>query len=290
MRLLDLFCGGGGASVGYYRAGFDVVGVDLNPQPFYPFEFVQANALSLDYDFLQSFDVIHASPPCQQYSCGSALARKRGYQYPDLVHPVRAMLIASGLPYIMENVVGSPVKGIGLCGSMFGLGVRRHRIFESNVKIDIPSKCSCRGKSWITVAGNSYPKNEGAHAMGINWPMDKDQLTECIPPIYTEYLGEKLRIIVSEHQAITVANHVFQDVTVSDLRVVSVSKSQPVTVSEGPGFTVSNRRDVPVTRRCADCLNPLPDGTARRKFCNDNCRLRAFRKANHSVTESITTP
>jgi len=322
MRLLDLFCGAGGAAVGYWRAGWDVTGVDLAPQPFYPFEFIQGNALALDYKFLMRFDAIHASPPCQQYSSGSALARKRGKVYPDLIHPVRAMLKAYGGPYIIENVVGAPVHGIGLCGTMFGLGVRRHRIFESNVTLPLPeTPCTCyehRGE-FVTVAGEQYRKGDGAAAMGIDWPIDKHQLTEAIPPAYTQYLGEELRIIVSERDASisdsrshTVSGN--QVLSVSDRRCDSVSENpgrivsewpgdnvsvsehpgctvsewpgENVSVSEHPGCTVSEphglsvsdeRRCVPVTRRCAYCKKPLPQGTARRRYCGGPCRLNAFK-------------
>src|SRR5688500_4187308 len=118
MRLLDLFCGAGGCSEGYHRAGFEVVGVDLKAQKNYPFEFIQADAL--DYP-LDGFDVIHASPPCQAYS---VLRRANpDAEYADLIEPTRAKLQASGLPWIIENVPGAPLaQSITLCGSMFGLG------------------------------------------------------------------------------------------------------------------------------------------------------------------------
>jgi DNA (cytosine-5)-methyltransferase 1 len=318
MRLLDLFCGGGGAGVGYYRAGWDVVGVDVVKQPFYPFEFIQADALSLDYEFLMSFDGIHASPPCQAYCTVAAPARRRGKVYPDLFVPTRRMLIASGLPYIIENVQGSPARGIGLCGSMFGLGVRRHRLFESNVQLslpDIPCTCYQHQGEYITVAGSMFAKNEGATAMGIDWPIDKFQLKEAIPPAYTEFLGgqlmryvnsgpfisnrryvsvseepvhsvsrndnDKLPIIVSEQPENSVSRN-------GDRQVLTISDDQDHTVArndEPQRLTVSKARMVPVTRRCGDvaCNKPLPQGTARRKYCNDLCRLHAFRaKENQS--------
>jgi DNA (cytosine-5)-methyltransferase 1 len=293
MRLLDLFCGAGGASAGYWRAGFDVVGVDVVDQPSYPFEFVRADALSMDYEFLLSFDVIHASPPCQQYSCASAVARSRGAVYPDLVHPVRAMLKASGLPYIIENVPGAPVRGVGLCGCMFGLDVRRRRIFESNVKLFYPAPCSCseRRSPIVTVAGAMFDKASGAAAMGIDWPIDKYQLKEAIPPAYTQWLGmflwlkpEPLRNSVSEVSALSV--HERQDRNVTNLALsngneqllTSVTDHRGATVTESPVLTVSERRSIPVARRCGSCGAALPSsGTARQKFCNGTCRLRAFR-------------
>ncbi|MDE3197585.1 MAG: DNA cytosine methyltransferase, partial [Acidobacteriota bacterium] len=138
-RLLDLFCCAGGAGAGYGRAGFEVVGVDLKPQPRYPFEFRQADALALDSDFIASFDAIHASPPCQSYS---DLAKRNGnaHEWPRLVEPVRRMLQQSGLPYIIENVEGAPLLNpVVLCGTMFrGLRVLRHRLFESNFPIIAP--------------------------------------------------------------------------------------------------------------------------------------------------------
>ena len=135
-RLLDLFCGAGGASAGYDAAGFDVVGVDVTEQPNYPFPMYVADALTLSPAFLSEFDVIHASPPCQAYS---VLAHRtdNGAAWPQLVEPVRDMLAATGKPYVIENVVGSPLKDyVTLCGTMFpGLRVIRHRLFEANFPI-----------------------------------------------------------------------------------------------------------------------------------------------------------
>ena len=128
-RILDLFCCAGGVAMGYSRAGFDVVGVDIDPQPRFPFEFIQADALTLDMKFIKSFDAIHASPPCQSYS---DLAKRNGnaHEWPRLVDPVREMLIKSGKPFVIENVEGAPlINPIVLCGTMFkGLRVLRHRL------------------------------------------------------------------------------------------------------------------------------------------------------------------
>ena len=138
-RLLDLFCCAGGAGMGYSRAGFDVVGVDLSPQKNYPFEFIQADALALDPKFLASFDAIHASPPCQSYS---DLAKRNGnaHEWPRLIEPVREILRSTGLPYVIENVEGAPmIDAVVLCGTMFpGLRVLRHRLFEANFEIIAP--------------------------------------------------------------------------------------------------------------------------------------------------------
>jgi hypothetical protein len=129
-RLLDLFCGAGGAAMGYYRAGFDVVGVDIKKQPNYPFEFIWDDALEAVTDLACGFDAIHASPPCQHYM-RSGMVRKD--LAPDLVGQTRIALETAGLPWVIENVPGAPIRpDIVLCGSMFGLGVRRHRWFETN--------------------------------------------------------------------------------------------------------------------------------------------------------------
>lgn len=205
-RLIDLFCGCGGAGTGYKRAGFDVVGVDIIPQPDYPFEFWQMDALSLDYEKLGAFDAIHASPPCQQYSKSTAVARKRGKVYPDLYRPVKAMLIASGKPYVIENVMGSPARGIGLCGTMFDLRVFRHRIFESNMHLSLPdTPCTCSmhrigSDGYVTVAGDACTKAQALVAMGIDWHVTlKEQLVEAIPPAYTEFIGRQIRTLVSQN-------------------------------------------------------------------------------------------
>ena len=146
-RLLDLFCCAGGAAKGYNQAGFDIVGVDITPQPNYPFPFVQADALQLDPKFLLSFDAVHASPPCQSYS---VLAKRtgNGSSWPRLIEPVREMLVQSGLPYVIENVVGAPLLNpIQLCGTMFpGLRVLRHRLFEVNVEV-VPPPTSLTSES-----------------------------------------------------------------------------------------------------------------------------------------------
>lgn len=209
-RLLDLFCCAGGAGMGYSKAGFEVVGVDINPQPNYPFTFIQADAFALDPEFLASFDAIHASPPCQSYS---VLAKRNGNadEWPRLIEPVRKMLVESGLPYVIENVVGAPLQNpVILCGTMFpGLRVLRHRLFESNFSMVAPShgkhpkvhtldqRKSHFGKTdeWIdfvqvTGGGNCSVASARA-AMGIDW-MNKNQINEAIPPAYTRFIGEQL--------------------------------------------------------------------------------------------------
>lgn len=203
MRLLDLFCGAGGAAMGYHRAGFDeIVGVDINPQPNYPFEFIRANALERS-DF-GGFDLVHASPPCQSYS---ALKGLIGEIRPALVEPVRDLLAASGVPHVIENVVGAPlVDPIRLCGSSFGLGVWRHRLFELSFPVALVPPCShYHHPKPVDVTGtggpSSKPRTDGGgvsrkprsleHArqsMGVDW-MTRRELSEAIPPAYTEWIG-----------------------------------------------------------------------------------------------------
>ncbi|MBA3912890.1 MAG: DNA cytosine methyltransferase [Acidobacteriales bacterium] len=216
LRLLDLFCCAGGAGVGYSRAGFEVTGVDLTPQPRYPLSFVQADALKLDPTFIASFDVIHASPPCQSYS---DLAKRNGNadEWPRLVEPVRKLCVKSGLPYIIENVEGAPLRNpTVLCGTMFkGLRVIRHRLFETNFPILCPPhlrhpKCHTMDKrkahygktnemrDFVSVNGGGNCSVAAARdAMGIDW-MNKGELNEAIPPVYTHFIGEQLRALLDQ--------------------------------------------------------------------------------------------
>lgn len=202
-RLLDLFCGAGGCSMGYHRVGFDVVGVDLHPMPRYPFAFVQADALDYVAKHGHEFDAIHASPPCQGYS---RMRHVTGREYPLMIEDVRAALRATGKPYVIENVEDAPlIDDILLCGTMFGLKVFRHRRFESNVFLMAPphiphkhyGKASGQGrpvtpeKQYITVTGNFSGIAVGKAAMGIDW-MSKRELTQAIPPAYTEFIGQQL--------------------------------------------------------------------------------------------------
>jgi DNA (cytosine-5)-methyltransferase 1 len=202
-RLLDLFCCAGGASVGYSRAGFEVVGVDIAPQRRYPFEFIQADALTLDPAFLAGFDAIHASPPCQAYTRAQRLQKR---QHPDLIAPVRRMLEAAGAPYIIENVPGSPLmveRSFLLCGKMFPeLRVYRHRFFETSFPAFAPYhprhdeaqvKMGRRvtDGEFIQVVGNFSGVEYARKAMGIDW-MTRDELREAIPPAYTQFIGKQL--------------------------------------------------------------------------------------------------
>jgi len=176
MRLLDLFCGAGGAAMGYHRAGFEVVGVDITPQPHYPFEFHQGDAMTFP---LEGFDVIHASPPCQTYIRGGTVDKAK---HPDLLPSVRYGFEWEGVPYVIENVPGAPMRpDVILCGSMFGLGIRRHRWFESNVALP-PWTLACNHSLPVTgVYGHRHgdggawkgmlPSNHEtwSREMGIDW-------------------------------------------------------------------------------------------------------------------------
>jgi DNA (cytosine-5)-methyltransferase 1 len=194
-RLLDLFCGAGGAAMGYARAGFEVVGVDIVPQPRYPFPFMQADAMTFSF---QGFDAVHASPPCQAYSrCQRFLKRRDAY--PDLLPRVRERLSSCGVPWILENVVGAPMPAaLVLCGTMFGLNVLRHRLFESSHVLFAPSGCAHRGVTqeyggtYVCVAGNMFRLEDARHAMGIEW-MTSKELSQAIPPAYTSWLGCQLK-------------------------------------------------------------------------------------------------
>jgi DNA (cytosine-5)-methyltransferase 1 len=198
LRLLDLFCGAGGCSAGYHRAGFDVVGVDINPQPRYPYEFHQADALTYPLD---GFDVIAASPPCQRYIRSGMVNHAA---HPDLLGPTRERLEATGLPYIIENVPGAPMRpDIILCGSMFGLAVRRHRWFETNAPLSPLTPACDHSRPIAGVYGHPHgtagawpgmlPSDVAtwSRAMGIDW-MTAPELAIAIPPAYAEDIGGRL--------------------------------------------------------------------------------------------------
>jgi DNA (cytosine-5)-methyltransferase 1 len=222
-RLLDLFCGAGGCAVGYERAGFDVVGVDIVPQPRYPFEFIQADALELLRALpVADFDAIHASPPCQAFTAYQRTGNVG--EYPDLIQPARDLLNATGLPWVMENVTGAPLKDpLLLCGSMFDMDIQRHRLFESNVRLE-PPVWPCRHKLWgpdrfpggrskertgssrglvrgtVEIGSWDIPLAAQQAAMGIDW-MTLEELSEAIPPAYTEHLGRSLLAALREASA-----------------------------------------------------------------------------------------
>lgn len=211
MTILDLFCGAGGAAEGYHRAwpAATIVGIDIEPQPNYPFEFIQCDAFD-HLDTVYPYDFVHASPPCQRYS---DLAKRNGNaeKWPDLVGRVRYRLGNTGVPWVIENVEGAPLNGVTLCGTMFpGLRVLRHRIFEANFPITVPAHPKHplvfthdkrkahygqlnQDTSFVQVTGggNARVANKAA-AMGIDW-MTGAELNEAIPPAYTEYIGNELK-------------------------------------------------------------------------------------------------
>jgi DNA (cytosine-5)-methyltransferase 1 len=194
--------------MGYHQAGFDVVGVDIEPRPNYPFDFVRADALTLDESFINGFDAIHASPPCQRFTAYRRRGAGVGESYLDLIEPTRDMLNATGLPYVIENVEGAPLREPArYCGSSFGLDVRRHRCFESNVfllsppcdhgaqaKGRFPSSTGRKKNSRATVEVGVWriPLETQKKAMGVDWPIELRELSEAIPPAYTRHIGAQL--------------------------------------------------------------------------------------------------
>lgn len=208
--LLDLFSGAGGAGMGYHRAGFDVTGVDINPQPRYPFAFVQGDALEYVRAHGHEFDAIHASPPCQDYSAMKRLTQR---SHDRLIGATRDLLRLSGKPYAIENVEGADLTdAVTLCGTMFGVRVRRHRLFEiwPPVLILVPP-CACRN-GVVTgrlvgqrVAGKVAPgrtkpphftESDRRAAIEVLW-MTTMEARQAIPPAYTEFIGRQLLAEVS---------------------------------------------------------------------------------------------
>lgn len=211
-KCLDLFCCEGGAGMGYHKAGWDVTGVDISVQPKYPFEFIQANALEFVEKHGSEYDFIHASPPCQHFTKYKNCRKDLHTRYQNLIEPTRQALIKTKKPWVMENVVGAPlVNPITLCGSMFGLDVRRHRLFESNFPLP-QIKCNhaiwepnrfpggrsrerggprvkCRGT--VEVGRWNIPIDVQKTAMGIDWISDLRKLSEAIPPSYTEWIAKQ---------------------------------------------------------------------------------------------------
>ncbi len=212
MRLLDLFCGAGGAAKGYADAGFEVVGVDIKPQPNYPFRFIRSEALRYLADPPWTFDAIHASPPCQAYTHARVLGHRGRSDHPELIEETRRLLRDTGLPYVIENVKGAPLENpVMLCGSAFGLDVERHRLFETNFPLMAPG---CVHGQQAPNRFPGTPRHDGsrplsrivnpmskdcshedfARAMGIDW-MPKagfrptNELREAIPPRFTEHIG-----------------------------------------------------------------------------------------------------
>lgn len=211
-RLLDLFCGAGGAGEGYRRAGFEVVGVDCEPQPDYPCEFVLADAMTFPLD---GFDAIHASPPCQAYSTLAVMPTAG--EHPKLLAPVIARLREHGCPWVVENVDGArddfplDVYRFRLCGTSFGLRVQRHRWFATSAFVPALSCQHGDSRDLVGVYGSSdgahgpgfkHPgirrgprqatTEEAREVMGMPWATKRKGLTNAIPPAYTEHIGAYL--------------------------------------------------------------------------------------------------
>lgn len=217
-RILDLFCGGGGAAMGYSRAGFEIVGVDISQQPHYPFEFYQDDALAYLEDFLElgwdhgsrPIHAVHASPPCQ---FKTAYNRRPGHVYesPNLIPGIRKLLDKTGLPYVIENVEYARdhlINPVRLCGSSFGLDVRRHRLFECSFPVEVPpcdhswqkprfppATNRTNLRSTVEIGVWRIPLETQQKAMGINW-LPLESLSEAIPPAYTEHIGWQLMKVV----------------------------------------------------------------------------------------------
>lgn len=216
IRIADLFCGPGGASFGMVAAGCRVVGIDIEDQKYYPFEFIQKDVFKLSLENLENIDFVWASPPCQAYSLGSVKYRNAGKKYPDLIAKTREMLDTLRVPYVIENVPGAPIrKDLVLCGEMFNLNVIRHRYFEiSGFKVKQPEhrkhtgsvykgtrigvwtggKPGCFGnrKKYHTVAGHWNGKiDEWQDAIKISWVQSKHALAQCVPPAYSKFIIEQ---------------------------------------------------------------------------------------------------
>lgn len=207
-RGLDLFSKAGGCSAGYTWAGFEMTGVDHEPQPRYPYRFILADALEYVEAHGHEYDFIHASPPCQAHT---SLQGRWGREYPDLIAATRAALKATGKPYVIENVPGAPLENpLMLCGSMFDLRVIRHRLFETDPAIWFPpGRCSHprgavgrqghRGadREWITVTGHFSDVPLAQRVMELPW-MTQAELAQAIPPAYTEWIGREMLAMMTE--------------------------------------------------------------------------------------------
>ncbi|MFC8366078.1 SAM-dependent methyltransferase [Streptomyces griseorubiginosus] len=200
-RLLDLYCCQGGAAKGYADAGFDVTGVDINPQPRYPYTFVQADAIAFVLEHGAAFDFVHASPPCQH---DTDCQRIQGNQHPDLIAPTRTALESTGRPWVLENVRGAVAKlhtPVMLCGQMVGLANYRHRFFETGGGFTLeqpghPAHLVPQAKMGRPVplghygqfVGNFSGVDLARRVLGVPW-MNRDGIRECIPPAYTQLIG-----------------------------------------------------------------------------------------------------
>lgn len=210
-RLLDLFCGAGGAAIGYNRAGWEIMGVDNQFQNNYPYEFILGDAMEFlqgsAYAIRHLFDAIHASPPCQSYS---SRTMHLAYPRPKLIEPLRELLDEIGLPYVIENVVGAPLypeKSIMLCGTQFGKKIQRHRIFENNAQLQpVPFSCDHTDYVWHDRDGKEWLKEmelDWSHLQddGVDTTFTVDEAQQAIPPFMTEYIGLQLNAMITASRA-----------------------------------------------------------------------------------------
>lgn len=220
--LLDLYCGAGGAAMGYHRAGFDIIGIDSAVQPRFPFSFVQEDALEALAWLVRRGEyrgrevaAVHASPPCQRFSALNNGTWGNASGHPDLIGPTRELLLQTGLPWVIENVPGSPlVDPVMLCGTMFGLRIeegwlRCHRLFESNVPLTAPPHekhegptmgVYGHGRGGGPMRGRSANADQARRLMGMPWS-NRDGCSQAIPPAYTEHIGRQLLPAVQERKA-----------------------------------------------------------------------------------------
>lgn len=217
MKLLEVYSCASGAGMGYHQAGFQITAVDIEPQPSNPFEFHQGDAIEFIKARGHEFDAIHASPPCQHYSNLNAYNHK---DYPDLIAPTRDAILATGLPYVIENVeaaAGELIEPVTLCGPMFGLRLYRHRVFETSFPLPVPEHpahtalCARNGylptpdRPFMSIHGGKHSRawqRAAADAMGMPWVRLPDvggdrarairEVCEAIPPAYTRHIGEAL--------------------------------------------------------------------------------------------------
>lgn len=306
-RLLDLFCKAGGASAGYHAAGFDVTGVDIEPQPDYPFEFIRADALTVD---LSGFEVIAASPPCQAHSQATPVDRR--HLHPDLIEPVRRRLVevvrsGGAWAYVIENVPGAPLRDpVTVCGETLRLGVRRHRLFESNLPLhgtacwhdrperavpvygsygQRPTRHRRRNPLDVEAVASRHTTDHARAAMGIDW-MPWPALTQAIPPAYTFWLG--LQILT--HRPTTTVTGVGDENRRWEAGQSAGLASQPAGLASPDTSdlvaSVSERHDGDGTpapglrHRACRCGAPLPPrpGTGRwPRYCSQACRQAAYR-------------
>ncbi|WP_281278020.1 DNA cytosine methyltransferase [Paenibacillus rhizophilus] len=197
-----MFCCGGGAGRGLHQAGFEVTGVDIEPQKRYPFRFIQSDVMTLSIDFLREFDFIWASPPCQQYTLAGTQWRREGKEYPDMIDATRDMMVESGVPWVIENVPEAPLRNpVILCGTMFGLRTYRHRLFESSFTIQQPEHPEHVARStkmgrppkdgeFLQIVGHFSGVPLAREIMGLPG-LNQYELAQAIPPAYSRYIANE---------------------------------------------------------------------------------------------------